>query len=223
MLFAEAAVFRGVGAIDVAGGAALGADHLAVHVVDGLNVGVLRHDDDLHALGVAVGEVHDGLALFVHGHASHDHVALAVLGGQQGGVEVHVIDLQLQAQLLGDGVSHFDVDALEAAVVCDHFIGGELGVGGHGELAGGDGGQVPSSLGGGSAVVSVGSGIRGGLTAVAAAACQGQHADQHRGGHQDRKQFFHDTVTSFHFCSAFTRSRTEHIIHSMQSPCKAFS
>ena len=32
---------------------------------------------------------------------------------------------QLQAQLLGDGVSHLDVDALEAAVVGDHFIGRE--------------------------------------------------------------------------------------------------
>lgn len=62
----------------------------------------LRHDDGLDALGVGVGEVHDLQALVGDGDAGHDHVALAVLGGQQGGVKVHVVDLQLQAELLGD-------------------------------------------------------------------------------------------------------------------------
>ena len=101
-----------IGAVDVAGGAALGADLLACQIIGRSNVGIARHDDGLDTLGVGVGEVHDLQALIGDGDTGHDHVALAVLGGQQGGVKVYVVDLQLQAELLGDGTRNLNVDAL---------------------------------------------------------------------------------------------------------------
>src|SRR5699024_7602857 len=59
VLLAEAAVLHGSGAVQVTGGAALHADHLAGHIIDRSNVGIFRHDNHLDAGGVGVAEVHD--------------------------------------------------------------------------------------------------------------------------------------------------------------------
>lgn len=63
----------------------------------------------------AVGEVHHSLALVGHGNASHMTIsAFALLHAQQCCVEVHIIDLQLQAQLFSNGLGGVDVDALNS-------------------------------------------------------------------------------------------------------------
>src|SRR5699024_11162050 len=144
--------------------------------------------------GVGLGEVQDQLALLVDGDAGHDDVALAALGGSQGAVEVHVVDLELQPQLLGDGGGDLSVDAHDVAAVVGHLIGREGSVGGHGEHTLGDGGE----LGGGGGVLSGGALFRGGLGGVAAAG-QGQHAKEHGPCHEDGEKLLHDGCNLFSF------------------------
>ena len=121
------------GSVDVAGGAALGADHLIAQVVQS-HIGAFLDDDHLNALGVGVREVHNHLAVLVDGNTRHHDVGLALLHSQQRGVEVHVVHDQLQTQLLGDSTGDFHIDALEGAVIGNHLVGREGGVGGHDQL-----------------------------------------------------------------------------------------
>ena len=203
MVFAIAAVFRGVGAVDIASGGLLAADHLGVgQVVHGLDGGVLLDNDHLHARGVAVGEVHDLLPLFVDGDARHGDVALSGLDGGEGRVKAHVVHHQLQAQLARDGLGHLDVDALEASGVGGHLIGREGGVGGHVELAlfhGGESGGVCSGVPG--AVISGGGGIGGsrvpGVAGGLVSAAAGGQAQDHGQGQEQGQHLFHDTIILF--------------------------
>ena len=189
------------GGVDVAGGAPLGADHLLAQIVQG-HVGAFLDDDHLHALGVGVREVHDHLAVLVDGNTGHHDVGLALLHSQQRGVEVHVVHDQLQAQLLGDGAGDFHVDALERAVIGDHLVGREGGVGGHDQLTRLDGGESSGgslSLGGGGSGLSRGGssgGLRGlGLGSGGAAASQ--HSSDHQSSQDDGKQLFHNHYSPF--------------------------
>ena len=70
-----------------------------------------------------------------------------LLDAQQRSVEVHVVDLKLQTQLLSNGLCGVHVDALERTGVGGHLIRREGSVGGHGQLAGLNGGQLSSSAG----------------------------------------------------------------------------
>ena len=176
-----------IGAVDVAGGAALGADHLIGQIIGRGNGGVLLDDDGLDALSVGVGEVHDLQALIGDGDAGHDHVALAVLGSQQGCIKVHVIDLQLQTELLSDSGSNINVDALKFAAVGGHLIRGKSCVGGHRQLAGVDGGQRRRcSLSSGDSLA--GNSIGGNGTAA------GGQAQHHSGAEHQSSDFFHDDL-----------------------------
>ena len=196
-----AVIVRGV---DVAGGTTLGADHLLAQVVQG-HIGAFLDDDHLHAGGVAVGEVHDQLTILGDGDTGHNDVGFILLHGQQSGVEVHVVHDQLQTQLLGDSAGNLNIDALEAAVIGDHLIGREGGVGGHDQLAGLDGLQFGSGgLGnrGGSCGLSGGGGgsLGGGsgLGGVAAAAA-GEHGHDHQDGQRKCKYLFHNFTLLFIF------------------------
>ena len=191
MVLAIAAFVGGVGTVDVAGGAHLAADHIGVgQIIHGLDGGILLHDDHLNAVGVAVGEVHHSLTLLGDGDTGHHHVALAGLSGLQGGVKVHIVHLELQAQLLGDGASHLYVDALEGAVVSHHLIGREGGVGGHGQLTGRHRGKIGPVGGRGGNRAAVGSGGAAGdrRLILLTAGRQGQHHGQ---SHGHSKNLFH--------------------------------
>ena len=180
-----------VGAVDVAGGAPLGADHVVAQGVGG-DLGAFLDDDDLNGGGVGVGEVHDQQTVIGDGNTGHDDVGLVLLNGQQGGVKVHVQDLQLQAQLFGDGTGDLHVDTGEAAVIGGHLVGREGGVGGHQQLAGlqshGSGGGLRSGGGlnggfrGGGGLGGSGGGF--GRTGAGAA---GEHAGDHQRGKSDSK------------------------------------
>ena len=141
MILAVAAVLGAVRGVDVTGGSSLAADHLLAQIVHG-DIGAFLDDDDLHAGGVAVSELHDHLTIGGNGDTSHDDIALALLNSQQCGVEVHIVHDQLQTQLVSDGLGDLHVDAGVAAVVGGHFIGGECCVGGHDQLALLDGGNT---------------------------------------------------------------------------------
>ena len=198
MVLSVAAVFRGVGAVDIAGGGLLAADHFgALQVIQGLDGAVLLDDDHLHAGGIAVGEVHDLLALLADGDARHGDVALSGLDGGQGGVKAHVVHDELQAQLLGDGPGHLHVDALEAAGVGGHLIGREGRVGGHVELAllhGGESRGVGSGVcGSGGIGGGGGPGVVGGLVSAAA----GGEAQDHGHGQEQSQNLLHDTIILF--------------------------
>ena len=204
MIFAIAAVFRGVGAVNIAGGGLLAADHLGIgQVGHGGDGGVLLDDDHLDAGGVAVGEVHNLLAVLGDGDARHGDVALSGLDGGQGRVKAHVVHHQLQAQLAGDGLGHFHVDALEAAGVGGHLIGREGGVGGHVELAlfhGGEGGGVGAGIGGGGGVGRSGGAGGGGIPGVAGglvSAAAGGQAQDHGQGQKQSHKLLHDTIILF--------------------------
>ena len=190
------------GGVNVAGGAALGADHLLAQVVQG-HVGAFLDDDHLHAGGVAVGEVHDQLPILGDGDTGHNDVGLVLLHSQQGGVKVHIVHDQLQTQLPGDGAGDLYVNALEAAVVGNHLIGREGGVGGHDQLAGLDGLQLGSGgcglsgrgLGGGGRSLGGGGGGLGGVAAAAA----GEHGHDHQNGQRKCEYLFHSFYSPFHF------------------------
>ena len=71
----------------------------------------LGNDDGLDAGGVAVGEGHHSHPLVGDSDACHGDVGLALLHAEQSGVKIHVVDLQLQAQLLGNGLCGVYIDA----------------------------------------------------------------------------------------------------------------
>ena len=191
-----------VGAVEITGGAALSADHTGIgQIVGGSDVRAVLDDDGLHALCIGVGEGHQLGALLVVGQTGQHKIALALLDSGQSGVKVHVVDLQLQTQLLGDGSGDLNVDAIEAGAVHavavgDHLIGRELGVGGHDQLAGLDGldlGGIAVGLvagGGGGSGGGAGSGALAGISGTIAAA-GGQQHNAHAGGEKQRKQFLH--------------------------------
>ena len=195
-----------IGGVNVTGGTALGADHLLAQIVQS-HIGAFLDDDHLHAGGVAVGEVHDQLTILGDGDTGHNDVGFILLHGQQGGVEVHIVNDQLQTQLPGDGTGDLNIDALEAAVVGNHLIGREGGVGGHDQLAGLDGLQLGSgglgscglsgrglSGGGGGGSLGGGSGL-GGVAAAAA----GEHGHDHQDGQRKCKYLFHNVTLLFIF------------------------
>ena len=186
-----------IGAVDVAGGAALGADHLIGQIIGRGNGGVLLDDDRLDALSVGVGEVHDLQALVGDGDTGHDDVALAVLGSQQGCIKVHVIDLQLQTELLSDSGSNINVDALKVTAVGGHLIRGKSCVGGHRQLAGGDCGQRRRcSLSSGDSLAGSslrGNGLAGNSIGGSGTAAGGQ-TQHHSGAEHQSSDFFHDDL-----------------------------
>ena len=195
-----------VGAVDVAGGGPLGADELLAQVVQS-DVGALGHDDDLDAGGVAVREVHDQQAVLGDGQAGHADVALTLLDRQLGGVEVHVVNDQLQAQLVSDGAGDLGVDAHHIAAVVGHLIGREGGIGGHDELAGLHGGQ----LGGGAGAAGAGAGVPGGRghaggsgggggSGAASGAAAGGQAQGHGQGQGQSKKLFHSNRSPLFWC-----------------------
>ena len=94
---------------------------------------------------VAGGEVDDFLTLGGDGHAGQADVSLAALDGLDDGVELHVVDLQLQAQLLSDGACDLSVDT-DDLVAFDELVGRECSIGGHDQLAGLNGLQTGSFL-----------------------------------------------------------------------------
>ena len=194
-----------IGGVNVTGGTTLGADHLLAQIVQS-HIGAFLDDDHLHAGGVAVGEVHDQLPVFGDGDTGHDDVGLVLLNGQQSSVEVHIVHDQLQTQLPGDGTGDLYVNALEAAVVGNHLIGREGGVGGHDQLAGLDGLQLGSGgcggcglsgrgLGGGGRSLGGGGGGLGGVAAAAA----GEHGHDHQNGQRKCEYLFHSFYSPFHF------------------------
>ena len=194
-----------IGGVNVTGGTTLGADHLLAQIVQS-HIGAFLDDDHLHAGGVAVGEVHDQLPVFGDGDAGHDDVGLVLLNGQQSSVEVHIVHDQLQTQLLGDRAGDLNIDALVAAVIGDHLIGREGGVGGHNQLAGLDGLQFGSGglgscgrsgrgLSGGGGCLGGGGGGLGGV----AAATAGEHGHDHQNGQRKCKYLFHNFTLLFIF------------------------
>ena len=64
------------------------------------------------------------------GHAGHAEVRLAGLYGGDDGVKLHVLDLQVIAQQIADGLGHVGVDAHDVAAFVI-LIGREGGVGRH--------------------------------------------------------------------------------------------
>lgn len=81
-----------------------------------------------------------------------DHVALAGLDGAERSVKIHVVNDQLQTQLLCERISDLDVDALIAgalealAVIGDVLIRRKLGVGGHDEFSLGHGLKIRTRI-----------------------------------------------------------------------------
>ena len=141
-----------IAAVDEAGGAALGADLLALEIIDALDVGAFLHDDDLHAVGVAVGKAHGVLTLGRDGHAGSDDIALAGLDGAQSRVKVHIVNDQFQTQLLRERISDLDIDTFKAgafvalAVIRNGLIRRELCIGGHGEFPLGHGLKIRTRI-----------------------------------------------------------------------------
>ena len=130
-------------------------------VVCTCDVAVFFDDDYLDAGGVADSEGNLLLTVRGDGHARQADVSLAGGDGFCNVIELHVVNLQLQAQLFGDGRCDFGIDACDLAALYV-FIGRESGIGGHGELA---------LYGGGEAGLWVAAAA---VCRRAAAGCQGQ-------------------------------------------------
>ena len=77
-------------AVEIAGGAALRANHLVLQIVDGLDAGLIGDNDHLNAVGVGVGKVHIDQTVRIDGETGQDHIALPLLHGGQGRIKVHV-------------------------------------------------------------------------------------------------------------------------------------
>ena len=125
-----------VGDVEIAGGADLHADVVGVvgieDVVHRGDLAALGHDDALHRGGVGRGEIDALFAILGDGEAGHSEVDLAADHGGDNGVELHVHDLQIAAQLLGDGLGDFHVDADDlAGLVVVILIRGEVDAGAH--------------------------------------------------------------------------------------------
>ena len=176
---AQARVLDVPGGIQEAGGAGLGADHVAgavgEEVVHAGDLAALLDNDHLHAGGVAVREVHLLQTLVGDGHAGKTQVILAGLDAGDDGVKGDVGDLELQAQLVGDGLGDLHVDAHNGVTIVV-LIGREGGLGGHGEDAVHSGGEA--SLAGGGGIGAGGGGAAGGGGVVAAAGGQAQRQGQ---------------------------------------------
>ena len=144
---------------------------------------------------------------------------VAALGEMwKGGGEGHIVHHQLQTQLLGDGVGHLYVDALEAAVVGGHLIGRKRGIGGHMELAllhGGElGGAALGGLGGLGAGLSRGLsggfgglgglGSGGGRIALVGAGTQRQRHSQRQQQGRNLLHCFHSSFISIKICGGET-------------------
>ena len=125
--------------IDKARGAGLRADDgvgaVRKQIIDRGDGAVVLDNDDLHAGGVGVGEVDLLLALVGHGHAGHAHVIFACLDAGDDRVKRDVRDLQLHAELVGDGLRDLNVDADDRVAVVV-LIRREGGFGRHGQLGG---------------------------------------------------------------------------------------
>ena len=122
-------------AVNGTGRALLAADHLVVsEISSGLDIGILRDDDDLNTLGIGVSEIDVLFALFVDGQTCHSDIFLTALNGSDDRTELHVVDNKCETKLLCDEFSHFYVDSLVAAVISGHFVGRESGIGRHVEL-----------------------------------------------------------------------------------------
>ena len=167
----------------------------------------LGYDDGLDAGGVAVGEGHHSHPLVGDSDACHGDVGLALLHAEQSGVKIHVVDLQLQAQLLGNGLCGVHIDALNGAGVGGHLVGREGGVGSHSQLASLNGGQLSSGSAGGSSLrrssnraCSSGRSSGGG----AAAGGQSQSSSGNSGGSQEAaaRDLFHIQTLLF-MCISF--------------------
>ena len=193
MVLAVAAVLRRIGAVDIAGRTILGADQLGVgQIIHSGDAGTLRHDDDLYTGGIGLREVHIRLTLLVDGDARHSDVALAVLHSQHSGSKVHIVHHQFQAQFLSNEARNLYVNTLEAAVVGNHLIGREGGVGGHMQLSALHHQGVDVNIAAGSVLTVPGvlAGILRVVLAVgriAAAAAAGSQGQRHRQGQNQRK------------------------------------
>ncbi len=115
---------------------------LRKEVVHAGDFAVLGDDDHLYAGGIADGEVHLLLTIRGDGHAGQSQIGLAALDGLRDGIELHVVDQQLQAELPGDGRRDFRIDAGNLAAL-HVLIGREGRIGGHGELPLHGGGKAP--------------------------------------------------------------------------------
>ena len=112
-------------------GAVLDGDALAPQILVRLHVVVGLEDRHLHArLEVRVGEVEHLLAGVGDGHARDDAVRLPGLHGLKGRVEAELLDVDLEALVLGDRIEQVDVDADEFAVFVLEFERGECQIGG---------------------------------------------------------------------------------------------
>ncbi len=63
-------------------------------------------------------------------HASHNHICLAALQGNQSGVKCHIVNTQLHAQLIGNRRRNLSVNA-HNSIILPVLIGRELRVGSH--------------------------------------------------------------------------------------------
>ena len=201
MVLTVAVVLRSVRSVEVAGGAQLGADHVIAQVIH-CDRRALLHNDHLYAGGVSVGEVHDSLPLVVDRDTAHGHIALAVLDGRQSGIKGHIVDDQLQAQLLGDLGGQLVVDALKAAVVGQNAVGREVRVGGQDQLA-----RLQS--------LQSGPGLLVILVPTGGEQSQAHHSAQ--GQSSDLLEVFH-----FHQSPFFLSVRMCIIIHSRRIKCNPF-
>ena len=102
--------------------AALSADDFAFEVVCVLNVGVVALDDDhLRAVEHAVGEVDGLVARFAVRDARHTDVGSARSNGAEHGVELHVPDIKLDAEQVGERFGDIHVPSGRLAVFVEIF------------------------------------------------------------------------------------------------------
>mgnify|MGYP000284952934 CR=1 FL=1 len=114
------------GAVDVAGGAGLNADVLALQIIRRSDIGTILNDDDLNALCVGIREIYILLTIRGNGHASQRHVDGVALQRRDQGIELHIGDLELHAQLVSDSSSDVRIDALYVAVVANELVRREV-------------------------------------------------------------------------------------------------
>ena len=123
------------GAVDVAGGAGLNADVLALQIIRRSDIGTVLNDDDLNALCVGIREIYVLLTIRGNGHASQRHVDGVALQRRNQGIELHIGDLELHAQLVSDSSSDVRIDALYVAVVANELVRRESSVSAHAQRA----------------------------------------------------------------------------------------
>ena len=105
---------------------------LGGQIIDGGDIAAFGHDNHLHALRIAGGEIHALLAFLGHGHARHYEVHLAAGQRRNQGIKRHIHDFQFIAQLFADQRGNFGVDADDgAAFIIIVLVGLERGVRAH--------------------------------------------------------------------------------------------